>query len=300
MRAGAHDFVLKDRLARLVPAVQRELREAADRRQRRAARGRAARQRGTVPAARRARAGHHLPVPPAAPTLPWNTSAPPSAPSSGTPRTSCTPTRRCCSPWSSRRTGQRSRRPGGPRNPDPLTVRWRRRDGGLACIEQRAVAVTTTDGNVVAVEGILRDITERVLAEQERAAPGTPAAPDRAAGLARPARRRRRPRLQQPARGHHRLLRHASPTRSPRTTRCRADVEGIQQGRRTRRLPHPATAHLQPSGTVPAGDDRPQRGRRRDPGAAQPHARRGHRVRHPARRRACARSPSTAARWNRS
>ena len=28
MRAGARDFVLKDRLARLAPAVQRELREA--------------------------------------------------------------------------------------------------------------------------------------------------------------------------------------------------------------------------------------------------------------------------------
>jgi signal transduction histidine kinase len=37
MRAGARDFVLKDRLARLVPAVQRELREAAERRKRREA-----------------------------------------------------------------------------------------------------------------------------------------------------------------------------------------------------------------------------------------------------------------------
>jgi signal transduction histidine kinase len=35
MKAGAHDYVMKDRLARLVPAVQRELREAQDRRQRR-------------------------------------------------------------------------------------------------------------------------------------------------------------------------------------------------------------------------------------------------------------------------
>lgn len=37
MRAGAHDFVLKDRLARLGPAVERELREAEDRASRRAA-----------------------------------------------------------------------------------------------------------------------------------------------------------------------------------------------------------------------------------------------------------------------
>jgi CheY-like chemotaxis protein len=35
MKAGAHDFVLKDRLARLAPAIQRELREAAERAERR-------------------------------------------------------------------------------------------------------------------------------------------------------------------------------------------------------------------------------------------------------------------------
>jgi PAS domain S-box-containing protein len=35
MKAGAHDFFLKDKLARLVPAIERELREADDRRRRR-------------------------------------------------------------------------------------------------------------------------------------------------------------------------------------------------------------------------------------------------------------------------
>jgi signal transduction histidine kinase len=34
MKAGAHDYLIKDRLARLAPAVERELREAADRRER--------------------------------------------------------------------------------------------------------------------------------------------------------------------------------------------------------------------------------------------------------------------------
>jgi signal transduction histidine kinase len=37
MKAGAHDYLLKDSLARLVPAVQRELRDVADRRRRRQA-----------------------------------------------------------------------------------------------------------------------------------------------------------------------------------------------------------------------------------------------------------------------
>src|SRR5439155_17407920 len=37
MKAGAHDYVMKDNLARLGPAVQRELREAAGRREQRKA-----------------------------------------------------------------------------------------------------------------------------------------------------------------------------------------------------------------------------------------------------------------------
>lgn len=37
MKAGAHDYVMKDNLTRLVPAIERELREAEDRRKRRAA-----------------------------------------------------------------------------------------------------------------------------------------------------------------------------------------------------------------------------------------------------------------------
>jgi signal transduction histidine kinase/DNA-binding response OmpR family regulator len=40
MRFGAHDYVLKDRIARLVPAIQRELREAESRRERRRAEAR--------------------------------------------------------------------------------------------------------------------------------------------------------------------------------------------------------------------------------------------------------------------
>src|SRR5205814_1374039 len=37
MKAGAHDYVMKDKLARLVPAVERELREAEERRARKRA-----------------------------------------------------------------------------------------------------------------------------------------------------------------------------------------------------------------------------------------------------------------------
>ncbi|GAA2707553.1 hybrid sensor histidine kinase/response regulator [Actinoplanes palleronii] len=49
------------------------------------------------------------------------------------------------------------------------TFRLRRRDGGVAWIEQRASVATDGAGAPVAVEGILRDVTERAVAEQERA-----------------------------------------------------------------------------------------------------------------------------------
>jgi PAS domain S-box-containing protein len=52
--------------------------------------------------------------------------------------------------------------------PAALTVRWRRRDGELVYLEQRAAAVRDPDGTIIAVEGILRDTTERAVAEQER------------------------------------------------------------------------------------------------------------------------------------
>jgi PAS domain S-box-containing protein len=51
---------------------------------------------------------------------------------------------------------------------EPLAVRWRRPDGTEAWTEQRAVALRDDQGRVVAVEGILRDITDRVAADVQR------------------------------------------------------------------------------------------------------------------------------------
>jgi signal transduction histidine kinase/ActR/RegA family two-component response regulator len=55
-------------------------------------------------------------------------------------------------------------------DPDPgtLAIRCRGRAGDTVWIEQRASAITDADGRPVAVEGILRDITERVIAERSR------------------------------------------------------------------------------------------------------------------------------------
>jgi len=51
---------------------------------------------------------------------------------------------------------------------EPLAVRWRRPDGTEVVTEQRAVALCDDDGRVVAVEGILRDVTDRVAADRQR------------------------------------------------------------------------------------------------------------------------------------
>jgi two-component system cell cycle sensor histidine kinase/response regulator CckA len=166
MRAGAHDFVLKDRLTRLAPAVQRELREAADRRQHRQAETalRASEERF------RLLAEHAQDIIFRYRLLPR-------------------PTLEYISPAVVAITGYRPedlyQDPGlvfslvepddQPRfqaswqspNPEPLVVRWRGTDGSPVWTEQRAVGIR--DGNgLLAVEGILRDITEQTLAEQEQ------------------------------------------------------------------------------------------------------------------------------------
>jgi len=168
MRAGVRDFVLKDRLTRLGPAVQRELREAADRRQRRRAEAalRDSEERFRLLAehaqdiifryrrlpepameylspAVESVTGHRPEEFYADPDLIFQLLEPEDRPIIE-------------QSW-------RSPRPG------TLTFRWRRSSGEVVWTEQRAVAITDAAGRPVAVEGILRDITERVTAEQERA-----------------------------------------------------------------------------------------------------------------------------------
>ena len=167
MKAGAHDFVLKDRLARLVPAVERELREAAARRERRATQSalRLSEERFRLLAEHaqdiifRYRRGPQPAVEYLSPAVenilgysPGELYADPELVFSLVERED-RPLFEAT--W-------RSSEPAG------LTVRWRRRDGELVHLEQRAAAVRDPDGTVIAVEGILRDTTERAVADQER------------------------------------------------------------------------------------------------------------------------------------
>lgn len=168
MRAGAHDFVLKDAMARLVPAVRRELRQARSRRERRAA------QEALGTSERRFRLfAEHAPdvmfrfrVLPRPEEVEYLSQAaadvlgrPPHElrgdPAALLSLVAPEDRARLIESWHSSRPGS-------------LVARWRRPDGREAWTEQRASAVRDETGAVVAVEGILRDITGRVRADAER------------------------------------------------------------------------------------------------------------------------------------
>jgi PAS domain S-box-containing protein len=159
MRAGARDFVLKDRLARLAPAVQRELGEAAERRRHRSSE-----------LALRLLAEHahdvifrfRLRPDPAMEYVSPAVEA----------ITGHTPEDFYADPALIFRLVEPDDRPllehsWQSAQPGLLAIRWRRREGGPAWIEQQANAVTGPDGQPVAIEGILRDITERVRMEEQ-------------------------------------------------------------------------------------------------------------------------------------
>ncbi|MDI6104232.1 response regulator [Actinoplanes sp. NEAU-A12] len=166
MRAGAHDFVLKDKLARLGPAVQRELREARDRQERRR----------TEAALRTSEERFRLVAenlqdvlfrfrPGPAPVLEYISPA-------IAAMTGLSPEELYEQPEllfgtmdpDDREVMRRSwQSPPG----SPLTVRWSRPDGTRACAEQRLVAVYDA-GVPIAVEGLLRDITAQVDAAEQR------------------------------------------------------------------------------------------------------------------------------------
>jgi len=167
MKAGVQDFVLKDRLSRLIPAVERELRDTQVRRQRHGAEA------ALLASEERFRLlAEHVqdiifryrlvPEPgfeyisPAVAGL-----------------TGHRPEDLYRDPalvFSAMEPEDRGAVEASWRSPEPssLVARWRQPDGRIAWTEQRAVAIRDDGGRVIAVEGILRDVTSRVLADQER------------------------------------------------------------------------------------------------------------------------------------
>jgi PAS domain S-box-containing protein len=167
MKAGAHDFILKDRLSRLVPAVQRELRDAQVRRQRR----------GAETALRESEERFRLLAEHIqdivfryrlSPEPGFEYISPAVAGLTGYRPEDLyldpTPVFLAMEPEDRAAVEASWRSP----TPTPLTVRWHQPDGGTVWTELRAVGVRDGAGRVVAVEGILRDVTSQVLADAER------------------------------------------------------------------------------------------------------------------------------------
>lgn len=167
MRAGAHDFILKNRMARLVPAVRRELRQARSRREQRAAEEalRVSEQRFRLFAEHAPDVLFRYRIHPS----PWVEYFSPAAQTV----LGCRPEDLLGDPAAVFSVVAEEDRPNleaawqSP-SPEPLVVRWRRPDGTDAWTEQRAVGLRDEQGRIVAVEGILRDITDQVLADAQR------------------------------------------------------------------------------------------------------------------------------------
>ncbi|MFC5001199.1 response regulator [Dactylosporangium cerinum] len=166
MKAGASDFVLKDRSSRLVPAVQRELRDADERRQRRAAEAalRESEQRFRLLAEHsidiifrfRLQPDRRLEyISPAITAITGHEPAEVYADPSLLVATVDEEDREAFrTSWLLPR-------------PRPLVVRAHHPDGRQLWIEQRAILITDGAGTPIAVEGTLRDVTEQQRLDHE-------------------------------------------------------------------------------------------------------------------------------------
>jgi PAS domain S-box-containing protein len=167
MKAGAHDFILKDRLSRLVPAVERELADAQVRRQRHGAEAalRDSEERFRLLAEHVQDIIFRYRL---VPEPGFEYISPAVADLTG-----LQPEELYLNPglvFAAMEQEDRGAVEASWRSPEPspLITRWRQGDGSIAWTEQRAVGIRDDSGQVIAVEGILRNVTSQVLANQER------------------------------------------------------------------------------------------------------------------------------------
>ncbi|MBI2952754.1 MAG: response regulator [Chloroflexi bacterium] len=166
MRAGAHDYIVKGNLTRLVPAIQRELREVANRRERR--KTEVALRESEARFLRMAENAHDIiyryELQPRK-TLSYLSPA-------ITRVIGFAPEEYLADPGLVRRIIHPDDRHLldamlGSEPPLAVTVRWRHKEGHTVWTELRNVPIQDEAGNLVAVEGIARDISERKKLEEQ-------------------------------------------------------------------------------------------------------------------------------------
>jgi PAS domain S-box-containing protein len=167
MRAGAADFVLKDSLARLPPAVDRELRDARERQHRRqvqaALHSTEERFRLVAENLRDVVFKYRLRPDPALEYI-----SPAISDITGFAPADLYEDADLIFAAVEAADRERVRRSWHSPFPQPFTARWRRPDGSTAWIDQRLAPVHDQADVVTAVEGILRDVTDAVDAARER------------------------------------------------------------------------------------------------------------------------------------
>jgi PAS domain-containing protein len=160
MQRGAADYVLKDNLRRLQPAIERALRTARERARTPAHAARAARQRGALPRHRRDHRGLDLGarrrVPPRLQQRSVGQAARPHA--ARTDRQQILELM-----WRDRdaRRGAAAADAGAPRLAR-WVLRWRHADGSVRLLESTAQPLLADDGSLLGYRGIDRDVTLRM------------------------------------------------------------------------------------------------------------------------------------------
>jgi two-component system, cell cycle sensor histidine kinase and response regulator CckA len=163
MRAGAHDFIVKGRLSRLVPAIERERREAQARHERRRALDNLAYLAAIVDSAEEAIIGQNM----EGVIVTWNTGAARlygygAAEAVGQPALLIVP------PSLHEETGRLLEKLRRGEGVEPLETVRRRKDGAAVNVGEALSAIRDHKGRIVGVSSIAYDITERKKIEAER------------------------------------------------------------------------------------------------------------------------------------
>jgi two-component system cell cycle sensor histidine kinase/response regulator CckA len=163
MKSGAHDFIVKGRLSRLIPAIERELREAKGRRERKLAVQNVSYLAAIVDSAEEAIIGQNM----EGTITTWNLGAArlygyPAAEAMGQPALMIVP------PSLHKETADVLKKLWRSEIAEPLETVRRRKDGAPVNVCETMSAIKDASGHIIGASSIAYDITERKKIEAER------------------------------------------------------------------------------------------------------------------------------------